>query len=218
MSCSYPPISIISEPACHFDLILDVRRAEFGKAVREDVLFTEHVRQPQGHRAGDLDLHQIGFIRQDPVAFGFALEPDVTVARGDVAVEGDPQVGIGRAGPRGAAVTDECLGGEAVAAYHIVDLGGDVSGDALRQAAAADVMIRFVERHRNAPLIDDPAVLLLDLEEHGAVAFGNAVGAEPQLFLVGGLFERGLDQFIVAVIEVDVADIGLAVFVDLHVG
>ena len=206
----------LSEAARDLDLILDMGVSELRKAVGKDVLFAEYVRQPQGHCAGDLDLHQVGLFGEDLVSLCGAFETDVVIARGDVAVKGDAQVRVVLTRPCDAPVADERLGSEAVAAYHVVDLGGDVAGDAFGQLAAVDIGIGFVERHGDAALIDDAAVLLLDLEENGAVALRDAVGAEPQLLFVGGLRERGLDQLVFGIVKVDVADLGFAVFVDLH--
>ena len=105
-----------------------------------------------------------------------------------------------------------------VAAHHVVDLDGDVALEVRGELAALDIFICFAERHGDAALVDDAAVFLLDLKEHGGVGIGCAVGAQAELFFVGRLSQRGLDQLVVGVIEVDVADLGLAVFVDLHIG
>ena len=192
--------------------------AEFGEAVGEDVPLAEYARQPQRHRAGDLDLHEEGVFIEQLDAVRCAFKTRVAVAGGDIAVEGDAQVGVIPACPRDAAVADKGFGREAVALHHIVDLGRDVALDAFGQLSAVDIGVGFAQLHRDTALVDDAAVLLLDLEEHGGIHVGNAVGAQPQLFFICGLQQRGLDQLVVGVVEIDIADLGLAVAVDLHVG
>ena len=83
--------------------------------------------------------------------------------------------------------------------------------------AGIHVVVSFVQLHTDAALVDDASVLFLDLEEDGAVIIRDAVGTQAELFFIQGLFKRGLDQLVVTVIEVDVADVGLAVFVDSHI-
>ena len=174
------------------------------------------MRQPQRHRAGDLDLHQMGVLRQELFTLGFALKADVVVPRGDLAVKGDPQLRVVVADQRDAVIADVSLGEEAIAADHVVDLDRDVADQIRGQLAGLDVAVGVVAGHRDPALVDNALVLFLDLKEDEAVFFGRAVGAEPQLFLVGGFFQRGLDQLVIRVVKVDVADVALIKAVGMH--
>ena len=125
----------------------DMGGTEFGEALREDAFLAENMRKPQGHRAGDLDLHQDVARIEELFALGFALEPDVLIAGYDLAVEGDPQLGVVVADQREAAVADVCLREQSVAADHVVDLDRDVADQMLGQFAGADVAVGFVTGH-----------------------------------------------------------------------
>lgn len=80
------------------------------------------------------------------------------------------------------------------------------------------------ERRRPAEFGGDPALenhagaFFLQLDKDGAVRCRDAVAADPQLFLVGGFFDRGADELPVWGIVVNVADAVPAVAVGLHMG
>ena len=194
-----------------------VSSAELREAVGIYGLLAQDMGEPEGHSSGYLDLHQAAALGQELFALGVALQADVVVARGDLAVEGYPQLGIVDARQSQPAVADEGLGVQTVAAYHVVDLGRDVAGEMPGQAAGQDVAVGLVAGHGYAALVDDALIFLLDLEEHRGLRLGRAVGTQPELLLIRGLRERGLDQLVGDVVEVDVADDRFAELILAHI-
>ena len=73
-----------------------------------------------------------------------------------------------------------------------------------------------VLRQRDAALIHNALVFLFELEKHLAARLGHAVAAQPQLFLVRRLFERGADEPIIGRIVIYIADGALAMLIRDH--
>ena len=59
--------------------------------------------------------------------------------------------------------------------------------------------------HGHAPFVDHALVFFLQLDEDRAVVIGDAVAAQPQLFLVHRRFDRAADQLVVVGVIVDAA-------------
>ena len=84
------------------------------------------------------------------------------------------------------------------------------------RGAPGDKLPGGVLRQRDAPLVDDALVFLFEFEKHLAARGRDAVAAQPQLFLVSRLFERGADEPVIGRIIIYVADGAVAVLVRTH--
>lgn len=84
------------------------------------------------------------------------------------------------------------------------------------RGAPGDKLSGGVLRQRDAPLVDNALVFLFEFEKHLAARLGHAVAAQPQLFLVCRLFERGTDEPVVGRIIIYIADGALAMLVRGH--
>ncbi len=73
-----------------------------------------------------------------------------------------------------------------------------------------------VLRQRDAALIHNALVFLFQLEKHLAARLGHAIAAQPQLFLVRRLFERGADEPVIGRIVIYIADGALAMLIRDH--
>ena len=63
------------------------------------------------------------------------------------------------------------------------------------------------------PLIDDGAVLFLQLHKNGVFPVRPAIAAQTQLFLVDGLFQAPADEPEIRSVQIEIADRAVAVFV-----
>ena len=74
----------------------------------------------------------------------------------------------------------------------------------------------LVEREPFPALVNHASAFFLKLDKNGIAVPGNPVAAQPQLFLIGRLFDRGADQPVVIGVIIDIADGVPAVLVDGH--
>ena len=86
-----------------------------------------------------------------------------------------------------------------------------------RGGIGVEKMRRLRQRSGNTTLIHNAAAFLFQLHKNLILGGGDTVAAQPQLFLIDGLFQRGTDQPIIFGIAVDVADGVFAVAVGGHV-
>ena len=97
----------------------------------------------------------------------------------------------------------------------VFDLPADLPVLAER-GASGDKFPGGVLRRRDAALIHNALVFLFQLEKHLAARLGHTVAAQPQLFLVRRLFERGADEPVIGRIVIYIADGALAMLIRNH--
>ena len=188
----------------------------FGEFSGVDLAVAQGFRQPDGHGAVGLDLHQRKTVGEDLLARGAQgigkpfrrRKAVIAVAHGGI--EGDPQVGVLYVEVGLPLAGDEYTGdGAAVKLHGVVDLPHDLG--ILRGDAALEVGFRLRKGGGNTALIDHALVFLLDLEEYLSVLPGDAVAADAKLFLVGGGVDGVADQEKVGGVQIQTADGAFAV-------
>ena len=93
---------------------------------------------------------------------------------------------------------------------------GCFEGVVHRAGASGDKFPGGVLRQCDAALIHNALVFLFQLEKRLAARLGHAVAAQPQLFLVRRLFERGADEPVIGRIVIYIADGALAMLIRNH--
>ena len=80
-----------------------------------------------------------------------------------------------------------------------------------------EVFPAFLQLHIDPALVDDALVFFLEFQKDRALrVLGDAVAAQPQLFFVDRLFQRGANQLKIVGIKIDAADGVQPVLVRLH--
>lgn len=80
-----------------------------------------------------------------------------------------------------------------------------------------EVFPALLQLHIDPALVDDALVLFLEFQKDRALrVLGDAVAAQPQLFFVDRLFQRGANQLEIVGIKIDAADGVQPVLVQLH--